>query len=74
MRQRPPRLATTPTCQLIDRARLTLLKGLDVSRGEGDSDLVDLGGTGTGLVELVLLVVGHVCDFVVCFDACASAT
>lgn len=49
----------------MDPTKLTLLKGLDVPRGQGDPDLVDLGGTGTtGLVEFVLGVV-HVDLFLV---------
>lgn len=33
---------------------LTLLKVLDVARGKGDADLVDLGSGGAGLVEVLL--------------------
>lgn len=40
---------------------LTLLKRLDVLGSQGDPDLVDLGGTRTGLVE-VFLVLGHFDD------------
>ena len=47
-------------CQFLSSAvllpLLTLLQRLDVSRGEGDPDLVDLGGTSTGFVEVVLVI------------------
>ena len=43
----------------VDEVGAELLEGLDVSRSEGDPDLVDLGGTSsTGL--LVVLRVVHV--------------
>lgn len=42
------------------KLKLTLLKGLNVLAGKGDTDLVHLGSGGTGLVEVLLVV--HFCD------------
>jgi hypothetical protein len=41
-----------------DPSALTLLKRLHVTRGKRDPDLVDLGGGGAGLVELLVIVHG----------------